>query len=211
MLAPGEINDFRVAVSGFEHPEKLSYVWGTSLGKIVSGFGSPAIKLFVEKEHQNYNLTVFVRVDGLPENCKNTESDTFAVAPHIIADTFPFGLVDWPMVATIVDTWVVMWESNPTLNPVIIMRFAEKEHDATRLRRLRQLLRALQFRKKISNVSFAIVETPSRTETEPGFQIPGVEFKLEDESFVLIKAADLLKNPKRILGKPVCHCYRKIK
>jgi len=212
MLAPGEPNDFRVALSNVDHPEKISYTWGTSLGKIVSGFGTPAIKLLVSKEDGYHNLTVFVRVDGLPDSCKSTVSDTFAVAGLIPDERFihSFGLVSWGQTQAVIDDLLMMSESNPTFRPIIVMRFAANERDSTRLRRLREILRALRFRKLVAKVSFAIVETPSRTESAVGLQAADVELKLENEQFVLIKAAELDKNPRRILGTNICNCYRKI-
>jgi len=212
LAVSGHPHNFLVELSNIEHAGQLSYQWSTSLGTITSGFGTANIKILLAEEDAGKNFTVTVRIVGLPAGCPHTLSETLPIAPRI-SDEFPptFGAVRNAVVYAHVDTWIISGMADQGLKPVAVMRFSENETDRSRLRRLRQILSTLRFRKKMANVSFAIVETPSRSETVLTFQRPGSDFKLQGESFVLIKAEELEKNPERILGTKVCTCYRKIK
>ncbi len=56
---------------------KLSFNWTVSTGEILEGQGTSSIK--VSKKDYNENTTATVEIEGLPEGCSNTASETGAV------------------------------------------------------------------------------------------------------------------------------------
>lgn len=56
----------------------LKYIWSVSIGKIVEGQGSPTI---IVEWDTDYSLTATVEIKGLPEGCKNTESEAIIYDP----------------------------------------------------------------------------------------------------------------------------------
>ena len=54
----------------------IKYVWTVYGGKIIEGEGTKLIKVLYE--NRGNNLTATVKIEGLPENCPNTSSETMA-------------------------------------------------------------------------------------------------------------------------------------
>ena len=69
---PGEGMVFRAQVQGFDGTP--GYSWMASTGEIVEGQGTSSIR--VKNIDRFKNLTVTLRVAGLPEGCPNTASET---------------------------------------------------------------------------------------------------------------------------------------
>ncbi len=68
----------KLHVEGAHDPEKLSYKWSVSSGEIIDGQGTPTMK--VRFTEGGKTLTATVEVGGLPKNCPNTASCSFAVS-----------------------------------------------------------------------------------------------------------------------------------
>jgi len=58
--------------------KKLSYKWSVSNGEIVDGQGTPTLRVRFTKPETSFTATV--EVGGLPPDCENTVSCTFAVS-----------------------------------------------------------------------------------------------------------------------------------
>src|SRR5258707_14706773 len=79
MLIPGQPAAFADKMSDQVGSEKIYYVWASSAGKIIGGFGSPKIELLVGKEDEGKSIAVFVKANGLPEGCAPIASETIDV------------------------------------------------------------------------------------------------------------------------------------
>lgn len=75
---PGENLIFTVNLQNYDS-EKLIYKWTVSEGNILEGQGKPVI-IVSPKKNKDINITATVEIKGLPEGCKNTDSETTAVA-----------------------------------------------------------------------------------------------------------------------------------
>lgn len=70
---PGEPMTFTVNVENYDS-SKLSFKWTTSNGDIIEGQGTQSIK--VSEGYNDENTTVTVEIEGLPEGCSKTDSET---------------------------------------------------------------------------------------------------------------------------------------
>lgn len=64
---------FTVNVENYDS-SKLSFKWTTSNGDIIEGQGTQSIK--VSEGYNDENTTVTVEIEGLPEGCSKTDSET---------------------------------------------------------------------------------------------------------------------------------------
>lgn len=65
--------ELKATVSGTRPTDKLTYKWSSNTGSIVSGQGTPSIKV-ESKEDDGQIITVTVEVDGLEGGCEKTAS-----------------------------------------------------------------------------------------------------------------------------------------
>lgn len=75
ITVPGENWIFTAKVEGADL-SKIKYQWTVSVGKIVSGQGTPIISVPMKEEMLGEAVTATVKIIGLPENCPNTASAT---------------------------------------------------------------------------------------------------------------------------------------
>jgi hypothetical protein len=76
IIQPGESMTFTVNVEKFDLT-KLSFKWTVSGGEILEGQGTLSIKVL--KKNDVENTTATVEIEGLPEGCQSTESETGSV------------------------------------------------------------------------------------------------------------------------------------
>jgi len=63
---------------------KVSYSWSVNAGTIVKGQGTPEITIATTRELAGNSIEAIVEVDGLPQNCERTASETAGVAALLI-------------------------------------------------------------------------------------------------------------------------------
>lgn len=74
---------------------KMNYSWSVNIGTIIKGQGTAEITIATDRSLAGEVLTATVTIDGLPQNCERTSSETAGVAP-IIGCLYP------------VDEWNIM-------------------------------------------------------------------------------------------------------
>jgi len=87
---------FSVKVGSETENLNIEYVWTASSGEIIIEPGTPNILLFLIKEDFGANITLTVKVKGLPKDCVDTISGVFPVVPPRIIDPPYYGKVSRP-------------------------------------------------------------------------------------------------------------------
>lgn len=189
-------------------PEKASLTWGTSVGKLVSGNGTRRIELYFDKADQGRIVSVFLRIDGLPDACANTYSDIFAVAAIPEAEPLDRFVDSSPNeVKSHIDNFYVAINDSPQYLGLILVYLDQKDSDAKKLRSFGKIFNTVKFRSyDVSKLRFLVEETPYQTNfvlwlIRPESELPGDHEKTE-----LIKGEDLIKDPRKALMKSNCKC-----
>jgi hypothetical protein len=156
-----EITQFNVEVSKEAEENKIEYQWTASIGKIIEGQGTPEIKFSAGSENAGSNFIVSVKLIGLPENCANSVSGTFAARPPII-DRFYDMFGELPKKNYLygrLDNFFVALRNDPTSEGLVVLEFDKKEKRAEKIKRLNEISKHLKFRKfDRTRLSFLIVE-----------------------------------------------------
>jgi len=88
VVQPGQPMTFTVNIAGLNDASALKYKWEISNGTIASDPEAQAITIDTTGLSGSTNITAKVKVEGLPENCANTGSETGATIRNV--DFFPF-------------------------------------------------------------------------------------------------------------------------
>lgn len=189
-------------------PQKASLTWGTSVGKLVSGNGTRQIELYFDKADQGSIVSVFLRIDGLPDACANTYSDIFAVAAIPEAEPFDRFVDSGPNeVKSHIDNFYVAINDSPQYLGLIEVYFDKNDSDARKLRSLGKVFQAIKFRNyDVSKVQFLVRETAGKTRFLLWLVHPEGELPVDHEKTELIKGEDLMKDPRKALIKSNCKC-----
>jgi hypothetical protein len=75
MVTAGEFISYIVHLSEEAKQYKIKYFWAVDEGEIISGQGTPTVKIKTIID----SLNVIVEIQGLPKNCLNTISDSFVI------------------------------------------------------------------------------------------------------------------------------------
>jgi hypothetical protein len=209
MIFPEQVVEFRVKFLTHEYPKNLTYVWGSSAGEFVSGF-KPTAKFQTSYEEGGRNITVFAKIDGLPPNCPNITSDIFPTAS--IPEEEPLDRLEnatrYDVIAGIDNLYVAV-SSNPGYNGLIEIHFGTNESRVKRLERLRDLSKAIQFRKRdLSRFEILVIERPT---SDPHMVLwiapPNVVPRYHrNERFEVYKAANFLNNLQKVVDSTLCRC-----
>ena len=82
MVTAGEFILYSVHLSEEAKQYKIKYFWVVEEGEIISGQGTPTVKIKTILD----SLNVTVKIQGLPQSCPNTFSDGFVIdRPHSIS------------------------------------------------------------------------------------------------------------------------------
>lgn len=82
MVTAGEFILYSVHLSEEAKQYKIKYYWVVEEGEIISGQGTPTVKIKTILD----SLNVTVEIQGLPQSCPNTFSDGFVIdRPHSIS------------------------------------------------------------------------------------------------------------------------------
>lgn len=76
VVQPGEPLTFKLNIENYDL-SKLSFNWIVSTGKILEGQGTLSIKVL--RKNDDENTTATVEIEGLPEGCQRTDSETGSV------------------------------------------------------------------------------------------------------------------------------------
>jgi len=210
VLTPESEYSFHAQFSLNAPKDKVNFIWASSGGRIMSGYGSPKIQLRPEREDGGSNLHIFVKVEGLSRTCENYASEIFPVAP--IPEEEPldeFGTTTGDPLRARVDNFFIQINNNPRADGVSEIWFGEKESNFQRTRRIRDILKAVRYRDyDMSRLSFVVMERPAiRPRTVFWLLNPGaVPRKWKNEHYSIFKAVDLIKNPRKAISETYCHC-----
>jgi len=171
-VAPKEIINpenptfFIVEVGENNIQNDLQYEWKFSLRKLLSGQGTSKVEFVASEEENGANVTVSVKVTGLPKNCSDTYSDVYGIAALIEDETFDdFGKVSLDHYKSRIDTLWVTIANNPNSEGLIHQMFDEKAMRAYKISLLRNIVKFLIFREyDLTRISFAICKEDSSKE-----------------------------------------------
>jgi hypothetical protein len=140
---------------------KIKYIWAASGGKITRGQQTSAIELTPGSEDGGNNIFVTVKLDGLPENCLDTNTHSFAVAARNIDRWFDtFGKLPIRDLQASLDNYLVALRNDSTAEGIIALEFDKTETRAKKIKRLNEILAHINFRKfDKSRLKFSISET----------------------------------------------------
>ena len=127
---------------------KIKYLWAASGGKITRGQGTPVIELTPGAKDEGYNIFVTVKLDGLPENCLETMSHTFAVARRAMDTPWfdLFGKLPTRAVEARLDNYFVALRNDPASEGLIALEFDKTESRAKKIKRLNIILAHVSLR-----------------------------------------------------------------
>lgn len=160
MLVPFEASIFTVELDEKIELPNLRYDWTTSKGEITKGQGTSKIELFVTPEDYGANVTVNVKVTGLPENCNQTVSETFGVVSYIPLEPLDqYEKVSANEEKARLDNLFFRLSQDETYEGVIILKFDKKTSMHTQIKRIRRIIKFLEFRKyDLKRVTFMLSE-----------------------------------------------------
>lgn len=182
---------------------KIKYLWAASGGKITRGQGTSAIELTPGLKDEGYNIFVTVKLDGLPENCLNTMTHTFAVSRR--ATDTPwfdlFGKVSKNDLFGRLDNYFVALRNDWTAEGLIVLEFDKAETRAKKIKRLNLILEHLNRRKfDKSRLKFFLAEADEELTklyiVPQGVKITQVLSETEAQS--IIKGEELEKKTKEL-------------
>jgi hypothetical protein len=184
---------------------KIKYLWTVSGGEITRGQGTPEIELTPRFEDVDNNIFVTVKLDGLPENCVDTMSHTFAVTRRIIdfvwSDTF--GHLPKNDLYGRLDNFFVSIRNDSGAEGLVVLEFNKADARAKKIKRLNEILAHVKRRKFASRLKFLISEADE--EYTRFLLIPrGADLKqVIDESDLpkIIKGEDLERKIKELFPR----------
>jgi hypothetical protein len=139
---------------------KIKYLWAASGGKITRGQFTSEIELTPGSVDEGNNIFVTVKLDGLPANCLDTNTHTFAVARSIIDPLFDsFGRLPKNDLYVRLDNFFVAVRNSSDADGLIVLEFDKAETRANKIKRLNEILKHVNRRKfDKSRLIFSISE-----------------------------------------------------
>lgn len=141
---------------------KIKYLWAASGGKITRGQETSAIELTPGIEDNGNNIFVTVKLDGLPENCLDTNTHTFAVTRRSWHPWFDmFGRLPGRYeVEARLDNYFIAIRNDSAAEGLIVLEFDKAETRAKKIKRLNKILEHINRRRfDKSRLKFLIFET----------------------------------------------------
>lgn len=128
VVRPGEELTFTANVVGGTQ-ENITYEWTVSQGRIVSGQGTPVIRVSTEGLEKT-NVTARVTIGGLCPNCPNTAEETGSVGEKSGIRPFDeFGPLPNDEVRGKLDNFFVALRNDPTATGYIVIDGPKKDAD----------------------------------------------------------------------------------
>lgn len=200
IIIPNEPTIFSVKVGEKAEQKNLRFEWTFSLGKILKGQGTSQIEFVASDEENGGNLTVRVKVVGLPNDCADTKTETFGIASLPIGEPVDnFGKTSLDTHRSRLDVFIAQLANNPNAEGLIHIDLAEEDSRSYKTSLLKNIYGHLIFRKfDVTRIVFAISERKS--ERTVLWIVPaGGKFPkyVLNENYQIIRAEDLnqkLKN-----------------
>lgn len=187
----------RISVEGGEEFKKykIKYLWAASGGKITRGQRTSEIELTPVSEDEGNNIFVTVKVDGLPENCLDTNTHTFGVMRRAAHPWFDmFGKMPENDVYGRLDNYLVSLRNDWKAEGFIALEFDKTESRAKKIKRLKGVLAHINRRKfDKSRLKFLISEADEEYTrlyaVPPGKKL--WDAVNEPENYMLIKGEEI--------------------
>ncbi|HEX9961826.1 MAG TPA: hypothetical protein VGB00_12885 [Pyrinomonadaceae bacterium] len=156
-----EAEQLKIEASKEIEKYKIEYLRTASRGKITKGQGMPKIELTPRFEDVSNNIFVTVKLDGLPENCLDTMSHTFAVSRRAVDTPWfdRFGRLPKNDLYGRLDSFFVALLNAPTAEGLITLELDKTETRAKKIKRLNIILKHVNRRRfDKSRLKFLISE-----------------------------------------------------
>lgn len=199
ILVPQKVALFTI-VNGKEIYE---YNWTVSSGTIIKGQGTSEIELILTPSDFGKNINVTLEINGLPKNCANKISETVSVISKVEVEPLSFyGKISSNDEKAQFDNLYHYISLNKDYEGVILLRFDKKTPLNRRIKRLKEVIKWIEFRKfDKSRISFAISENASEDTTV--FLLKEKSEAYEDlvKDRELIKGEDLEQKLNKLFAK----------
>lgn len=195
-LIPYQIAVFTAEVGKETDEYNIEYSWEVSRGTIVKGQETSKIELVVVPEDHGENVIVTLKIKGLSKNCISDFSQTASVIPQPPnQNSEPFSRYGKVSAndekAQLDDLYYTLLE-NDNYEGVMLLEFDRKTPVSKRIKRLKEIIKWLEFRKyDASRVFFSIAEADSENTTILVFQKNSEFFKDLNEKYKLLKSEDI--------------------
>ncbi|MBK8304983.1 MAG: hypothetical protein IPK98_16950 [Chloracidobacterium sp.] len=198
---------FTAKVSGVPTNGTLSFRWAAKMGKVIDD-ASHQMTFIPGKKDGGANITVFVRVEGLPKGCPDTAAEVVSIIPLLERHPLDeFGTLSANMMKAEMDSLYIILNTNPAYHGFIEIFFDSKESSIKLLSHIKNILAAIKFRKyDIHRITFAIVESSGKLNTKLWTYRSGADLTEDRPTAIFISGSDLEKNPKKALPKRQCQC-----
>lgn len=137
MIGPKQPGTFKANVVGQQGDGKLIFIWAATVGEVKGEYGSPTMLLQTGKKDGGRNVTVFVRVEGLPEGCPDTAYEIVSTVAMIEGDPVDeISTKNLYDVRARMDNFFISVSSNAPYTGLINLYFSTKESRLARLARI---------------------------------------------------------------------------
>ena len=143
---------FFTATTNFEK-QNIQYEWTVKTVKPEIGFGGQGtsmISIFTNKDLIDSNISVTVKIKGLPKNCNNTATEKFPVVNNVIGCGMPldsFGKIAPPIKYAKIDNFLVALQNNPDAKGYVLFQVEETENPKSIKNNILDFFRHVKFRK----------------------------------------------------------------
>jgi hypothetical protein len=193
----GDQMEFYVTV-GNRLTKDYRYDWTVSLGTIISGQGTPIIRVGTNAARAGSVITALVKVSSLPGHCENASSDTGSVTAKLEGDPVNrFGKITNGNVRAYLDNFLVEMMNDANSKGLIALKLNKNWSYGQKYYFVKLRYDHLVFRKiDKTRITFSLDLNDGYDEEETALWIvpPGAEFPEQDNNKIrFIKAEDMSK------------------
>ncbi len=166
---------------------EYKYFWTLSAGPVSRGQGTPRIEISTDGMPST-NITATVKVSGLPKQCADTLSDTFAVQRHVCGLCYEeFNSLGADEIRGRLDNLFVELQNDPESEGLIQLFLRKKDSHAAKVRLVKLYFNHILFRKMdLTKITFAFVESKDDFQNIRLHRIPrGADMPMENGSTVI--------------------------
>jgi hypothetical protein len=144
----GESAQLNVEINKEIEKYKIEYLWTVSGVKITRGQGTPEIEVATDSVDESSNITITVKLKGLPENCPDSGSEILSIVWRVQDRWFDmFGKLPKNDVYGRLDNYLVALRNDWTAQGLIALEFDKAETRAKKIKRLNEILKHVNYRK----------------------------------------------------------------
>jgi ABC-type thiamine transport system substrate-binding protein len=187
----------------------LEYVWTTLKGKIIRGQRTSTIELSVPEEEDASvtDVTVSVKVTGLPKDCADTFSSTIYLSKGIF-DAVIFRGTDAREEKAYIDSLFYPIKDDKSSEGFISLHFEKNTSADKRIKRLRRIIKSIKSREyDVMQLTLRISKEDSEDDSDYAkFTYARTDSRAfkelsEDKDYIIIKAEELERKIKKIFPK----------